>query len=497
MSSVLRDMTSGVLDVDLEVQVEEPEAGATGARRGYSPARLKTLVVAADGFAILAGMAITYVISRRIGPFDTGPATKASLVIGTASVPLWLVVFCRYRLYVARVVASRTEEISRLVHAVLMSALVTAGVAFLTKERVSRGWLVLCVPVILTTCWVEREAVRAWFDRIHRSGLCLRSVVLVGANAEGESIRDLLQRCPHLGYRVVAVVDDAGAREMSGMSVRGRVEDTLSVVESTGATGAIIATTAVTAAASNRLVRQLINAGVHVELSSSLQGITSERLTVRPLATTPLVYVEPVHCDGWRAVAKRTFDVVSSAVGLILLSPALAVVAVAIKLDSKGRVFFSQTRVGRNERPFRVHKFRTMVENAEELLVNLHSDNQMDGPLFKIHDDPRITRVGRILRRFSLDEIPQLWNVLAGEMSLVGPRPALYSEMEQWTPELLARLRVRPGLTGIWQVSGRSNLSFADYIRFDLDYVENWSLWRDLAIVAKTLPVVLGKQGAY
>jgi exopolysaccharide biosynthesis polyprenyl glycosylphosphotransferase len=284
---------------------------------------------------------------------------------------------------------------------------------------------------------------------------------------------------------------------MSGMSVRGRVEDTLSVVESTGATGAIIATTAVTAAASNRLVRQLINAGVHVELSSSLQGITSERLTVRPLATTPLVYVEPVHCDGWRAVAKRTFDVVSSAVGLILLSPALAVVAVAIKLDSKGRVFFSQTRVGRNERPFRVHKFRTMVENAEELLVNLHSDNQMDGPLFKIHDDPRITRVGRILRRFSLDEIPQLWNVLAGEMSLVGPRPALYSEMEQWTPELLARLRVRPGLTGIWQVSGRSNLSFADYIRFDLDYVENWSLWRDLAIVAKTLPVVLGKQGAY
>jgi exopolysaccharide biosynthesis polyprenyl glycosylphosphotransferase len=259
----------------------------------------------------------------------------------------------------------------------------------------------------------------------------------------------------------------------------------------------IVATTAVTSAACNRLVRELVDARVHVEMSSSLQGIDAERLTVRPLGTTPIVYVERVHYGGWRAVAKRGFELICSAVALIALAPLLGLVALVIKLDSRGPVLFAQIRVGRHGRPFRVLKFRTMVSNAEDLIIDLRARNEVDGPLFKLHDDPRITRVGRAIRRFSIDEIPQLWNVVRGEMSLVGPRPALFSEMDQWTVELRSRLRVRPGLTGMWQVSGRSNLDFSEYVRLDLYYVDNWSLWRDLAIIARTVPVVLGKRGAY
>jgi exopolysaccharide biosynthesis polyprenyl glycosylphosphotransferase len=419
-------------------------------------------------------------------------------VIAALALPLWIGLFSRYRLYSARCISTRLEELGRLVHATMAGTLAMAALAFLAKDDISRGWLILCFPAVLITSGVGRETVRATFTSLRRSGRTLRSVVLVGANAEGESIRHLIEASPDLGYRVVGVVDDGGARHMTEHAVMGRVENTLDVVRATGASGVIVATTAVTAMSSNRLVRELVDAGIHVEMSSSLRDIDSERLTVRPLGAHPVVYIEPVRRGGWRAAAKRSFDVVCSGLALIVLAPFLAIVAVAVKLDSRGKVFFSQVRVGKDAQPFRVLKIRTMVHNAEDLLLDLRDSNEADGPLFKLADDPRVTKVGKVLRRFSVDEIPQLWNVVRGEMSLVGPRPALFSEMSEWTPELRrSRLRVRPGLTGMWQVSGRSNLSFADYVRLDLYYVDNWSLWRDLAIVAKTVPVVFKKHGAY
>jgi exopolysaccharide biosynthesis polyprenyl glycosylphosphotransferase len=328
-------------------------------------------------------------------------------------------------------------------------------------------------------------------------GKLQRAVVLVGTNAEAETVYRNLLDTPDLGYQVVGVVGD-GDRFANGQPVLGPVDDALEVAARTGATGVIVATTAVDATAINRLTRQLMEAGIHVELTSSLLGIDSERLTVRPLGMHPMIYVEAVHRRGWRAMAKRTFDIVGAALGLILLAPLLAVVAVLIKLDSRGTVLFAQARVGKGERPFRILKFRTMVPNAEDMLVDLWSSNQVDGPLFKMREDPRVTGIGKYLRRLSLDELPQLWNVLRGQMSLVGPRPALASELATWTAEFReSRLRIRPGLTGMWQVSGRSNMSFADYVRLDLYYVDNWSLWRDSAIVAKTIPVVLRNKGAY
>ena len=250
-------------------------------------------------------------------------------------------------------------------------------------------------------------------------------------------------------------------------------------------------------ALSTRLLRRLAEAGVHVEMTSTLRDVDHRRLRVRPIGPFPVMYVEPVVRNGWRATAKRGFDVLGAGLGLLLLSPVLAFVAVAVKLDSPGPVLYGQTRVGRGNRPFRIWKFRTMVTNADELLEELAELNQDDGPLFKIDHDPRITRVGRFLRKTSIDELPQLWNVLRNEMSLVGPRPGLPSEAIHWDAELRERLRVKPGITGMWQVHGRSNASFDEYARLDLYYVHNWSLLVDIGILARAIPTVLWSKGAY
>jgi exopolysaccharide biosynthesis polyprenyl glycosylphosphotransferase len=258
----------------------------------------------------------------------------------------------------------------------------------------------------------------------------------------------------------------------------------------------IVAASAIESETTNRLARDLLDRGVHVELSSTLRDIASQRLVVRPLGRFPVVYVEPVQRDGWRRTAKRTFDLVLASLALLVAAPIIAVAMVAIRLDTRGPVLFRQVRVGRNGRPFQVLKLRTMVVDAEERREELLARNEADGPLFKIEDDPRVTRVGRFLRTTSIDELPQLWNVVRGEMSLVGPRPALPHETEAWDPLLTQRLRVTPGITGMWQVNGRSESSFEDYTRLDLYYVDNWSLLIDLAILAKTVPVVLLRQGA-
>jgi lipopolysaccharide/colanic/teichoic acid biosynthesis glycosyltransferase len=196
-------------------------------------------------------------------------------------------------------------------------------------------------------------------------------------------------------------------------------------------------------------------------------------------------------------VATRAVGVVLAGGLLVAGAPLLLLTALAVKLDSRGPVLFRQERVGKDGRPFQVLKFRTMVSDAEQRLIDLRERNEADGPLFKLRDDPRVTRVGAWLRKLSIDEVPQLWNVVRGEMSLVGPRPALASEMTAWHPELHNRLRVKPGITGMWQVSGRSDSSFEEYSRLDLYYVDNWSLVNDLAIVAKTVPTVLLRRGAY
>ena len=334
------------------------------------------------------------------------------------------------------------------------------------------------------------------FLRLRSAGRMTRSVIIAGANPEGRDIAAMLQAEPWLGYEVVGFVDDhAPAREpVPGVPLLGGVAELPSILHEFPNASVIVAASAVESAVTNRLARDLLDQGVHVELSSTLRDISSQRLTVRPLGRFPIVYVEPVTRGGWRAWAKRTFDIVGAGLLLVLTAPILLVVAVAVKLDSKGPVLFRQVRVGRDSEPFSVLKVRTMVVDAEARLAELRELNEADGPLFKMTDDPRITRVGKFLRVTSLDELPQLWNVIRGDMSLVGPRPALPHETEEWDALLTQRLRVKPGITGMWQVSGRYRLSFEQMVQLDIYYIENWSPWLDLKIILKTIPALFMRE---
>jgi exopolysaccharide biosynthesis polyprenyl glycosylphosphotransferase len=246
----------------------------------------------------------------------------------------------------------------------------------------------------------------------------------------------------------------------------------------------------------NQLSRRLVDVGVHVALSSGLRDIDISRLRTQSLDGQALFYLEPTIRNGWRRVAKRFFDVTMALIALVITAPVVLVAAILIRIESAGPVFFRQVRVGMNGELFEMIKLRTMCDGADDMKEALLDRNELDGPMFKMRQDPRVTRVGRVLRKFSIDELPQFWNVVRGEMSVVGPRPALQSEVAAWDDETRERLRVLPGITGVWQISGRSNTTFNEYKRLDLYYVDNWSLLHDLRIVASTVGVVLRGKGA-
>ena len=277
----------------------------------------------------------------------------------------------------------------------------------------------------------------------------------------------------------------------------GEVDDTLDVVSRTGATGVILSVASLEPATVNRLTRTLTEAGCHVTLSSSLHDIDISRTRSQSIDGRLMIYVEPTNRSRAHLFLKRSFDVVVAGSVMLLTLPILLIAMLAVKLDSRGPALFKQVRVGKDGVEFEILKLRTMVSGAEAMRADLEAQNESSGPLFKMREDPRITRVGRFLRKTSIDELPQLWNVLRGDMSIVGPRPALPAEALQWKPELRDRLRVMPGITGMWQVSGRAEADFEMYRRLDLFYVDNWSLTHDLKIVLKTIVVVVGGRGAH
>jgi exopolysaccharide biosynthesis polyprenyl glycosylphosphotransferase len=465
-----------------------PVAPPSGVQAGWYrllSTHSKTVLRLVDGLAAtLAVFLVSPLFSER-GP---QPPLSWAIVAGAAFVIAGTVA----HLYQARFTELQGEEIRRILAATALTGtgLVTAGWALAIE--IERSWLVSGLAAAALAVTAERQVARAAFGAARHRGLLLRKVAIIGRNGEAKALRRVIDDDPATGYRVVTVIDPGPGGDPIVVA-----EHLVAETVSSGSTTALVATSAMDTELSTRLLRRLVEAGIHVEMTSTLRDVDHRRLRVRPIGPFPVMYVEPVVRNGWRATAKRAFDVTAAGLGLLLLSPVLAVVAIAVKLDSTGPVFYGQTRVGRGNRPFRIWKFRTMVSNADELLAELEDQNQADGPLFKIDHDPRITRVGRLLRTTSIDELPQLWNVLRNEMSLVGPRPGLPSEAIHWDAELRERLRVKPGITGMWQVHGRSNASFDEYARLDLYYVHNWSLVVDLGILARTIPTVLRSKGAY
>jgi exopolysaccharide biosynthesis polyprenyl glycosylphosphotransferase len=331
-------------------------------------------------------------------------------------------------------------------------------------------------------------------------GRSLRHVVIVGSFAAAQQLSERIQREPDVGMKVVGLClppSELPRPVTDGTPVLGSLRQVPLVVRAMGCDAVAVTRDDTTRYNYLReLAWSLEGAGVELLVDPGLVDVAKPRVHIRPLMGFPLLHVEEPHFSGWRRVVKRLSDIVLTLVGLIIISPLMLGIAAAVKLQDGGPVIFRQQRVGRGGELFTMLKFRSMVPDAEARMIDLMAYNEGNGGLFKIRDDPRTTRLGRFLREFSLDELPQLFNVLAGSMSLVGPRPHLPAELAQMPSEASRRSLVTPGLSGLWQVSGRSDLEGDDAVRLDLRYVENWSLTLDLQILSKTISAVLTKRGA-
>lgn len=392
-----------------------------------------------------------------------------------------------------RIIGHGMTEYVRVTDASLRLFGAIAIIAFLTRIDVARGYLLISLPLgicmLIATRWLWRQ----WLNAHRQSGAYSAKVLLVGSEESVAQVARELGRTPTAGYVVVgACVPEgrvAGTIPGTKIPVMANVNAVDRAIAATGADTVAITSTDDLPPAKVKEISWGLEAGKqHLVLAPSILDIAGPRIHMRPVAGLPLVHVETPRFSSGQRVVKRLMDLAVSALGVIVISPLLVALAVTVRLSSEGPVLFRQKRIGYHGREFTMLKFRSMVVNAEALLEDLEHQERDSGNevLFKMKYDPRVTRVGRIMRKFSLDELPQLLNVLGGSMSLVGPRPPLPREVQQYADHVHRRFLVKPGITGLWQVSGRSSLSWEETVRLDLSYVENWSLLGDLAILAKT-----------
>jgi len=336
--------------------------------------------------------------------------------------------------------------------------------------------------------------------KLRRKGIGIRRILLVGAGEMSRTIMRTLLAEPSLGYQLVGYLDDnpqKGQSKLGPFTGLGSIDNLPQVLVENQVDEVIVTLPWQYHRRIMGVLRQCQQAGVRARVVPDVLQLSLDLVDIEVLNGIPLLSVKPNTIVGPKFAIKRAMDLGLSILGMIFVLPLMGIMALAIKLDSPGPVLFIQTRVGRGGKLFKAYKFRSMVADAEQLKPQLEQLNEADGPLFKIKDDPRLTRVGKFLRRTSLDELPQIFNVIKGEMSLVGPRPALPEEVEAYEPWHRKRLEALPGMTGLWQVSGRSNLGFDEMVMLDIYYVENWSPGLDISILIRTIPKVLIGEGAY
>jgi exopolysaccharide biosynthesis polyprenyl glycosylphosphotransferase len=385
--------------------------------------------------------------------------------------------------------------------AVAVGGLVLLLFAFKLPE-VSRGWLLLTLVFAFVLVGSGRAAIRWSMLRLRRQERFLSKTLVVGANAEAVRIITSFRKNPSSGLVPVACLA-ASAEERSrldeceGVPCLGYAREIARVLDEGSFDTVLIVPSAFGHEALAGIINDLRGRKVDTQLSSGLFEVLTRRVLVRELSGVPVITIKVVSFALWQRALKRSLDLVVGAGVALVGMPLWLLIALAIRLDSKGPVLYTQARIGRDGRPFGMYKFRSMCDDAETRLADVIDRNEATGPLFKMRADPRVTRVGRYLRRYSLDEIPQLINVIRGEMSLVGPRPPLVSETARYTARDWRRMEVLPGMTGLWQVSGRSAVAFDEMIHLDLFYIENWSVGFDLSVMARTIHEVLWPQGAY
>jgi exopolysaccharide biosynthesis polyprenyl glycosylphosphotransferase len=465
---------------------------------GSSPwtARYLLLAGVADGCCGLAAGLLAYQIR-----FDDNGHHPGAYVAFTLMLPfVWLLTLVLAGAYDSRFIGVGTDEFRRVLNAGAFLIAAVAILSYASKIELARGYVVIALPCQTLFDLLARYALRKQLHRARSRGYCMRKVVVVGHAFVVADIVTVLRRQTYHGLSVVAacVADTIPPGLLDDVPVTAGLDGVAEVVSRYDAdTVAVLACPEMAGARLRDLAWDLEKTGTELCVAPALLDVAGPRTTIRPTAGLPLLYMDHPEFSGARLIIKSAFDKVFALVALIAATPLFAVLALAIKLDDGGPVLFKQTRVGKDGRAFSVCKFRTMVPDAEARKASLARHNQQQWPLFKIRRDPRLTRLGIWLRRWSLDELPQLFNVLAGEMSLVGPRPALPEEAAMYGDHVRRRLAVKPGMTGLWQVNGRSNLSWDESVRLDLRYVENWSLMLDLQILWKTWAAVVRGWGAY
>jgi exopolysaccharide biosynthesis polyprenyl glycosylphosphotransferase len=466
---------------------------ATLLRRAVSVGSLVVLDVAGLALGIYSALVIREVVLGEGTIFwellwKAGPREWLDFIA-----PITVLVFAQAGLYRQR---ELRPGAGRILSSLIVVALIVFAFGLGTDYDFKTSGL---IPTAVVTCAIAIGLLRVAYDSVTlelmRAMGVRRRVVLVG---EGEALvrlqASLAAAQGGLGYEFVGAVAMEGA---GGLRRLGSRDELPAVLERVRPNEVILAEAQLEEREVFEIVEHAHKQGIKVRLAPDTTELLVQRGEYVPVPGVPLFELRPPVLTGWAWALKRAFDIVVSALGALLLLPVWALIALAVKLDSRGPVFFVDRRIGVGEREFGMLKFRTMVVDAPALQATLEDANEAEGALFKIRDDPRVTRVGRVLRRLSLDEMPQIVNVLKGEMSLVGPRPLPlrdYELLEEWHR---ARYAVLPGMTGLWQISGRSGLTFDDLVRLDFTYIENWSIWLDITIIARTIPAVLSGRGAY
>jgi exopolysaccharide biosynthesis polyprenyl glycosylphosphotransferase len=462
------------------------------ARGGYLGRGRTSFLGAGDVLALTLAYATTYVLSDHIGslPPVSAPAWLLAL-LAVVAVPGWLAVFTAYGLYgrdSLRLSVASFDEIGSVFHALLVGSL--AVLVLDQGVRRLAGWWVssaleatifLLAASILVP--VVRGTIRSWvFPRVMRP----RRALVIGSGLAAKRVERKLRVHPENGLEVAGVVEADR-------------DDLAQLVDELEIERVVIASPVGGHEETLELLREVRRPYVFVSIVPSYADVFTSSAILDELEGMPVVSLPPLNLSRASRLLKRSFDLAATSIVLVLIAPLLALVALAIRLDSRGPALFRQPRRGRGGSTFEIVKFRTMRVGAEDERHDVAQLNEVDGPLFKVKQgrDPRVTRIGAFLRRTSLDELPQLWNVLRGEMSLVGPRPFVVYEADQITGWASKRLETTPGITGLWQVLGRNDMPFDEMVKLDYLYVTNWSLWWDLKILCQTIPVVLGRRGAY
>ncbi|MDH6181880.1 exopolysaccharide biosynthesis polyprenyl glycosylphosphotransferase [Microbacteriaceae bacterium SG_E_30_P1] len=451
---------------------------------------------------------ITVVLGTQFVWFGFGHPRAAwmveSWIISGLVVLGWVATLAMYGSRDSRVIGSGTTEYKRIVDATLLLLATVAVVVFFAQLELSRGYFIVALPIGLLALLLSRWAWRKWLAWQRKRGHYISRVLLVGSRASVEAIAADLRRQPQAGYLVVGACtpgsEVAGYLPDSEIPVSTNLDQLHRAIDATGADTVVVTSSDELPPQRIRELSWTLEPGrQHLVVAPSLTDIGGPRIHMRPVAGLPLIHVETPRYEGFTRFAKRAFDVVSSAGLILVLSPVLLGIALIVRLSTPGPLLFRQERVGLHGKHFEMLKFRSMVVDAEAKLAELQAKERAEGNavLFKMKDDPRVTPIGKVLRRYSLDELPQLFNVFGGSMSLVGPRPPLEREVAQYEHHVHRRFLVKPGITGLWQVSGRSNLSWEDTVRLDLYYVENWSITGDLVILWRTAKAVVARDGAY